>query len=243
MMRIIPAIDIIDGKCVRLSQGDYNQKRVYNENPLEVAKQFQDAGLTHLHLVDLDGAKAGKIINWKVLEKITSATNLTVDVGGGVKTEEDLKVVLNCGAKQVNIGSLAVSEPQIVLNWLAQYSADVIILSADVKGTKVAVSGWLKDSGVELNDLISQFTNEGLRYAVCTDISKDGMLQGPSFDLYKQLLTDFPKLRLIASGGVAEMDDLYALREIGVNGVIVGKAIYEGRIRLNELSRMIVEIN
>jgi phosphoribosylformimino-5-aminoimidazole carboxamide ribotide isomerase len=236
-MRIIPAIDIIDGKCVRLSQGDYERKKVYNENPVEVAQQFEDAGIKYLHLVDLDGAKAGKIINWKVLESIASKTKLTIDVGGGIKSEEDLNVVISSGAKQANIGSLAVSKPEVVFDWLQRFGPEVIILSADVKGTQVAVSGWIENSGIELNDLMQQYVEQGLRYAVCTDIAKDGMLQGPSVDLYRQLLEQFPSVQLIASGGVAEIADVELLYEIGVNGVIIGKAIYEGRIQLNELSR------
>lgn len=242
-MRIIPAIDIIEGKCVRLSQGDYDRKKIYNENPLEVAKEFEDAGITYLHLVDLDGAKAGKVINWKVLENIAAKTKLTIDVGGGIKTEQDLNIVLENGAKQANIGSLAVSKPEVVLEWLNHYGSEVILLSADVKGTKVAVSGWLEDSGMELTDLLSQYMAGGLRYAVCTDIAKDGMLEGPSTGLYQQLLQEFNTLELIASGGVSGMEDVLALQKIGVNGVIIGKAIYEGRIQLSELRQFIEQNN
>jgi phosphoribosylformimino-5-aminoimidazole carboxamide ribotide isomerase len=242
-MRIIPAIDIIEGKCVRLSQGDYNRKTVYNEDPLEVAQQFEDAGIRYLHLVDLDGAKAGKIINWKVLESIANHTQLIIDVGGGIKTEEDLKVVLSSGAKQANIGSLAVSKPDVVFDWINRFGSEVIILSADVKGNQVAVAGWMENSGIELNDLMRKYVENGLRYVVCTDISKDGMLQGPSIDLYKQLLTDFPAVQLIASGGVATIEDVDTLNTIGVNGVIIGKAIYEGRIKLSELGRFISQLN
>jgi phosphoribosylformimino-5-aminoimidazole carboxamide ribotide isomerase len=242
-MRIIPAIDIIEGKCVRLSQGDYNRKTVYNEDPLEVAQQFEDAGIRYLHLVDLDGAKAGKIINWKVLESIANHTQLIIDAGGGIKTEEDLKVVLSSGAKQANIGSLAVSKPDVVFDWINRFGSEVIILSADVKGNQVAVAGWMENSGIELNDLMRKYVENGLRYVVCTDISKDGMLQGPSIDLYKQLLTDFPAVQLIASGGVATIEDVDTLNTIGVNGVIIGKAIYEGRIKLSELGRFISQLN
>jgi phosphoribosylformimino-5-aminoimidazole carboxamide ribotide isomerase len=242
-MRIIPAIDIIEGKCVRLSQGDYNRKTVYNEDPLEVAQQFEDAGIRYLHLVDLDGAKAGKIINWKVLESIANHTQLIIDVGGGIKTEEELKVVLSSGAKQANIGSLAVSKPDVVFDWINRFGSEVIILSADVKGNQVAVAGWMENSGIELNDLMRKYVENGLRYVVCTDISKDGMLQGPSIDLYKQLLTDFPAVQLIASGGVATIEDVDTLNTIGVNGVIIGKAIYEGRIKLSELGRFISQLN
>lgn len=234
-MRIIPAIDIIDGKCVRLSQGDYNRKVIYNENPLEVAKMFEASGINFLHLVDLDGAKSGQVINWKVLEQIANQTTLHVDFGGGVKTDEAIKLVFDAGAKQVNIGSLAVSNSEKVLEWLGAFGAEKMILSADVNGSKVAVSGWVEDSGVELEDLISQYTSKGLKYAVCTDISKDGMLQGPSFELYKKTLQTFPKLKLIASGGVASIADVKALRELEMDGVIVGKAIYEGNITLKDL--------
>jgi phosphoribosylformimino-5-aminoimidazole carboxamide ribotide isomerase len=234
-MRIIPAIDIIDGKCVRLSQGDYNQKIIYNENPLEVAKEFEANGIEFLHLVDLDGAKAGKIINWKILEKIASQTQLKIDVGGGIKTNHDLEVVLKSGAHQVNIGSLATSNKTKVFEWIEVYGAEKIILSADVKGTKVAVSGWLEDSGLELNDLLKDYKEKGLIYCVCTDISKDGMLLGPSIDLYRETLKLFPDLKLIASGGVASMNDVLELKKLNMDGVIIGKAIYEGKIKLKEL--------
>jgi phosphoribosylformimino-5-aminoimidazole carboxamide ribotide isomerase len=234
-MRIIPAIDIIDGKCVRLSQGDYNQKIIYNENPLEVAKEFEANGIEFLHLVDLDGAKAGKIINWKILEKIASQTQLKIDVGGGIKTNHDLEVVLKSGAHQVNIGSLATSNKTKVFEWIEVYGAEKIILSADVKGTKVAVSGWLEDSGLELNDLLKDYLEKGLIYCVCTDISKDGMLLGPSIDLYRETLKLFPDLKLIASGGVASMNDVLELKKLNMDGVIIGKAIYEGKIKLSDL--------
>jgi phosphoribosylformimino-5-aminoimidazole carboxamide ribotide isomerase len=234
-MRIIPAIDIIDGKCVRLSQGDYNQKIIYNENPLEVAKEFEANGIEFLHLVDLDGAKAGKIINWKILEKIASQTQLKIDVGGGIKSDEDLVVVLKSGAQQVNIGSLATSNKTKVFEWMEIYGAEKIILSADVKGTKVAVSGWIEDSGLELNDLLKDYISKGLIYCVCTDISKDGMLLGPSIELYRETLKLFPDLKLIASGGVASINDVMELKQLNMDGVIIGKAIYEGKIKLNEL--------
>ncbi len=237
-MRIIPAIDIIDGKCVRLSQGDYNQKIIYNENPLEVAKEFEANGIEFLHLVDLDGAKAGKIINWKILEKIASQTQLKIDVGGGIKTNHDLEVVLKSGAHQVNIGSLATSNKTKVFEWMEVYGAEKIILSADVKGTKVAVSGWLEDSGLELNVLLKDYIEKGLIYCVCTDISKDGMLQGPSIDLYRETRKLFPDLKLIASGGVASMNDVIELKKLNMDGVIIGKAIYEGKIKLKELDEV-----
>lgn len=234
-MRIIPAIDIIDGKCVRLSQGDYNQKTVYNENPLEVAKQFEDAGLKYLHLVDLDGAKAKKVVNWKVLESITSQTELTVDFGGGIRTTEDVKTVLNAGAKQITAGSIAVNERDAVLEWLTEFGAEKIILGADAKDGRIATHGWLDDSGLDVIEFISEYQKEGIEYVVCTDISKDGMLEGPSIKLYERILANSPELKLIASGGVSSMDDLKELKRIGCEAAIVGKAIYEQKITLKEL--------
>jgi phosphoribosylformimino-5-aminoimidazole carboxamide ribotide isomerase len=237
-MRIIPAIDIIDGKCVRLSQGDYNQKTVYNENPLEVAKHFEDAGLKYLHLVDLDGAKARQVINWKVLEAITSKTNLQVDFGGGIRTTEDLKTVFNSGAKQITAGSIAVHERDTVLEWMTDFGTEKIILGADAKDGKIATHGWLDDSGLDVVNFISDYHALGIQYSVCTDISKDGMLEGPSIELYKKILAACPKLNLIASGGVSSMEDLIHLKEIGCEAAIVGKAIYEGRVTLKELSQL-----
>lgn len=234
-MRIIPAIDIIDGKCVRLSQGDYAQKTVYNENPLEVAKQFQDAGLKYLHLVDLDGAKAKKVVNWKVLENITSNTNLQVDFGGGLRTTEDVKTVFEAGAIQITAGSIAVNDRETVLQWISEFGAEKIILGADAKDGRIATHGWLDDSGLDAIDFISNYQQEGIEYVVCTDIAKDGMLQGPSIELYKQILKQIPNLRLIASGGVSSMADLQELKRIGCEAAIVGKAFYEGRILLKEL--------
>jgi len=237
-MRIIPAIDIIDGKCVRLSQGDYNQKTVYNENPLEVAKQFEDAGLNYLHLVDLDGAKARQVINWKVLEAITSKTNLQVDFGGGIRTTEDLETVFNSGAKQITAGSIAVNERDTVLEWMTDFGGEKIILGADAKDGKIATHGWLDDSGLDVVNFISDYHALGIQYSVCTDISKDGMLEGPSIELYEKILAACTKLNLISSGGVSSLEDLINLKEIGCEAAIVGKAIYEGKVTLKELSEL-----
>ncbi len=237
-MRIIPAIDIIDGKCVRLSQGDYDQKTVYNENPLEVAKQFETSGLKYLHLVDLDGAKAKKVINWKVLETITSQTNLNVDFGGGLRTMEDVQTVFNCGAKQITAGSIAVNDRETVLAWISTFGTEKIILGADAKNGRIATHGWLDDSGLDAIEFIAGYQQKGIKYVVCTDIAKDGMLEGPSIELYKQILKKNAGLKLIASGGVSSLEDLIQLKEICCEAVIVGKAIYEGRISLDELAEL-----
>jgi phosphoribosylformimino-5-aminoimidazole carboxamide ribotide isomerase len=237
-VRIIPAIDIIDGKCVRLSQGDYAQKTVYNENPLEVAKQFEDAGLRHLHLVDLDGAKARKVINWKVLETIVTNTALKVDFGGGLRTTEDVRKVLECGAAQITAGSIAVSDRDTVLQWLTEFGAERIILGADAKDGHIATHGWLDDSGLDVLRFIDDYHSKGIRYVVCTDIAKDGMLQGPSIELYQRILAASKDVNLIASGGVSSIQDLRELKTAGLEAAIVGKAIYEGRITLKELSEL-----
>lgn len=236
-MQIIPAIDIIDGKCVRLTQGDYNQKAIYNEAPLEVALAFQEAGLQRLHLVDLDGARAGAIINWKVLEQLASRTSLVIDFGGGIKTEQDLSVVFNAGAAYATIGSLAVKQETFFVGWLKKYGADKFLLGADVKEEKIAVAGWLEKTDVWIYDFIEKYIGHGIQQLFCTDVSKDGKLEGPSLDLYKQILQKFPSLHFIASGGVSNMTDLEVLREAGCSGAIVGKAIYENRISLKELSK------
>lgn len=234
-MEIIPAIDIIDGKCVRLTQGDYSQKKVYNERPLEVARQFEDAGLKRLHLVDLDGAKAGAVKNWKVLETIAGKTQLTVDFGGGIKTETDVDIVFNSGAALATIGSIAVKEPEMFVSWLRQYGAERFLLGADVKSEKIAVSGWTETTDRWIYDFIADYLEKGVQQIFCTDVSKDGLLQGPALELYRNILGKFPKLHFIASGGVSGMDDVHRLEEIGCKGVIIGKAIYEGRITLKEL--------
>jgi len=234
---IIPAIDIIDGKCVRLSQGDYATQKVYNEDPLEVAKEFQDAGITSLHLVDLDGAKQGRIINYKVLEQIAGKTNLVVDFGGGLKTSEDLYIAFESGAQMVTGGSIAVKQPDEFERWIQQYGSDKIILGADAKDNKIAVTGWLEETDQELIPFIAAYKQKGIQKVICTDISKDGMLQGPAIDLYKQILDEIPDLYLVASGGVSRIADIEALAQANIPAVIFGKAIYEGRIKLKELGR------
>lgn len=237
-MRIIPAIDIIEGKCVRLSKGDYDTKKIYNEDPLEVAKSFEDAGLKYLHLVDLDGAKAKHIVNWKVLEKLATKTSLKIDFGGGVKSDNDLRIAFESGATQITGGSIAVKEPVLFSSWITAYSADKIILGADVLDGKIAVSGWQEGTDQEIEAFIKDYVEKGIEYVISTDISKDGMLEGPSFELYNSILKELPELKLIASGGVSSMDDLVKLKENGLEGAIVGKAIYENRVTLKELSEI-----
>ncbi len=235
-MDIIPAIDIIDGKCVRLTQGDYAQKKVYNEHPLEVAQAFEDAGLSRLHLVDLDGAKAGAVKNWKVLETLAAKTSMVIDFGGGIKKVEDVEIVFNSGAALATVGSVAVKDAPLFLSWLEAFGADNFLLGADVKNEKIAVGGWLETTDRWIYDFIDDYIGKGVRQLFCTDVSKDGLLQGPSIALYKNILQQFPSLHFIASGGVSSMDDLYRLAEIGCKGAIVGKAIYEGHITLKELT-------
>jgi phosphoribosylformimino-5-aminoimidazole carboxamide ribotide isomerase len=236
-MEIIPAIDIIEGKCVRLTQGDYGQKKVYNERPLEVALAFQDAGLKRLHLVDLDGAKAGAVRNWKVLEAIAGKTELVVDFGGGIKTAADVEIVFKSGAALATVGSIAVKDGPLFVSWLEQYGAERFLLGADVKNEKIAVSGWLETTDRWVYDFIREYIEKGVRQVFCTDVSKDGLLQGPALELYKNIVEKFPELYFIASGGVSGMDDVRRLEEAGCKGVIIGKAIYEGRIALTELSK------
>jgi phosphoribosylformimino-5-aminoimidazole carboxamide ribotide isomerase len=237
-MEIIPAIDIIDGKCVRLTQGDYAQKKVYNEHPLEVAAAFEDAGLRRLHLVDLDGAKAGAVKNWKVLETLAGKTSLVIDFGGGIKTAADVDIVFNSGAALVTVGSIAVKDAGLFSDWLSEYGAEKFLLGADVKEEKIAVHGWQETTDIWIYDFIRDFVERGVRQVFCTDVSKDGLLQGPALELYRMIVKEFPDLHFIASGGVSGMDDLHRLEEVGCKGVIIGKAIYEGRIRLNELSNL-----
>jgi phosphoribosylformimino-5-aminoimidazole carboxamide ribotide isomerase len=239
MFQIIPAIDLIEGKCVRLTQGDYSQKTVYNENPLEVAKQFEDAGLSRLHLVDLDGAKAKKVVNWKVLETISTKTGLHIDFGGGVQSDDDLRVVFESGAKQVTGGSIAVKNPELFEGWLQKHGGDKMILGADARNEKVAVSGWEEGTAIWVYDFVQQWVEKGATYVISTDVAKDGLLQGPSFDLYKKLQQQSPSLNIIASGGVSNLGDIEKLAEMNLFGVIVGKAIYEGRVSLSELSKWI----
>lgn len=237
-MRIIPAIDIIEGKCVRLSKGDYSTKKIYNEDPLEVAKSFEDAGLEYLHLVDLDGAKAKHIVNWKVLEKLATRTSLKIDFGGGVKSDQDLRIAFESGANQITGGSIAVKEPVLFTSWITAYGTTKIILGADAMDGKIAVSGWQEGTDQEIEAFISEYVDKGISYVISTDIAKDGMLEGPSFELYNAILKELPNLKLIASGGVSTMDDLIKLKEDGLEGAIVGKAIYENKITLKELSEI-----
>ncbi|MDX8338419.1 1-(5-phosphoribosyl)-5-[(5-phosphoribosylamino)methylideneamino]imidazole-4-carboxamide isomerase [Draconibacterium sp. IB214405] len=238
-IEIIPAIDLIDAKCVRLSQGDYNQKTVYNENPLEVAKMFEDAGITRLHLVDLDGAKAKHIVNYKVLENIAGKTNLVIDFGGGLKSDKDLEIAFNSGAAMVTGGSIAVKEKDTFLSWLEKFGSEKIILGADAKDGNIAVSGWLETTELGVIDFISEFHKQGISKVISTDISRDGMLSGPSFELYADIMKTLPEVEIIASGGIASMDDILKLDEMGVPGVITGKAIYENRITLKEIEKFI----
>lgn len=241
-MRIIPAIDIIDGKCVRLSKGDYDTKKIYNEHPLEVAKEFEAHGIQHLHLVDLDGAKSKHIVNHKVLEQIASKTSLKIDFGGGLKTDEDLRIAFESGANQITGGSIAVKDKPTFTSWISKFGNEKIILGADAHNEKIAVSGWLEESDKELIPFIQEYQKEGITYVICTDISKDGMLEGPSFELYKRILAGTTSLKLIASGGISTFDELPKLAEIGCEGTIIGKAIYENRISLKQLEDYILNI-
>jgi len=234
-IEIIPAIDIIGGKCVRLSQGDYERKTVYNENPLEVARMFEDAGISRLHLVDLDGAKAKHIVNYKVLEQIASKTQLIIDFGGGLKSDEDLKVAFESGAAMVTGGSIAVKEPKMFLSWLEKFGSEKIILGADAKDGKIAVSGWQESTKLPVVKFIAEFHKKGISKVISTDISRDGMLTGPAFELYAEIMETLPDVEIIASGGIASMDDIYKLAEMSVPGVITGKAIYEGKISLKDI--------
>lgn len=243
-MRIIPAIDIIDGKCVRLTKGDYNTKKIYNENPLEVAKEFEAAGIEYLHVVDLDGAKASEIINYKVLEQIATKTNLKIDFGGGLKSDKDLEIAFNSGANQITGGSIAVKNPTIFERWIEKFGAEKIILGADfypdTTGGKIATNGWQEESSLELVPFIADYQQKGIQYVICTDISKDGMLQGPSFEVYQQILSEVKHVKLIASGGISTFDELPKLAENGCEGVIIGKAIYENKISLKQLEQFII---
>lgn len=234
-MTIIPAIDIIDGKCVRLTHGDYAQQKVYNENPVEVAKQFENAGITRLHMVDLDGAKAGTITNLKVLEAVASQTKLLIDFGGGIKKIQDVESVFNAGASVATIGSLAVKHPELLEEWLLEFGADKFLIGADVLEEKIKISGWLEDGGMNVFDFIGKMIGLGVTNIFCTDISKDGAMKGPSVDLYKRIIEEHPEIHLIASGGVTTSNDVLILKEAGCAGAIIGKAIYEGTINLNQL--------
>ncbi|WP_027384805.1 1-(5-phosphoribosyl)-5-[(5-phosphoribosylamino)methylideneamino]imidazole-4-carboxamide isomerase [Epilithonimonas caeni] len=234
-MRIIPAIDIINGECVRLSKGDYNQKTIYSKNVLDVAKNFENNGIQFLHLVDLDGAKQNEIINYKILEQISKETNLIIDFGGGLKSEKDIQIAFESGANQVTLGSVAIKNPELFLETLEKYGSKKIILGADAKNEKIAVSGWLEESEMNVYDFIKEKTEAGIQYVISTDIDKDGMLEGPSFDLYQKIISENPDIKLIASGGITSIEDLEKVKSIGCEGVIIGKALYENRITFNDL--------
>ncbi len=236
-MRIIPAIDIIGGKCVRLTKGDYSTQKIYSENPLDMAKIFEDAGIQYLHVVDLDGAKAKQIVNYKILEVLVSQTNLNVDFGGGIKSENDIKTAFECGAKQITVGSIAAQNQDLMLEWLMKYGAEKIILGADCKNRRIATNGWLENSNLDVIFFIKDYENKGAKYSIVTDIDKDGMLSGPAFELYEEILTD-TTISLIASGGITTIKDVQKLKNIGCEGAIIGKAIYEGTINLKELSEL-----
>lgn len=239
-MRIIPAIDIIEGKCVRLTKGDYTTKKIYNENPVEVAKQFEDSGITYLHVVDLDGAKASHIVNYKVLEAIATRTSLKIDFGGGLKSDNDLHIAFESGASQITGGSIAVKNPELFESWIGKYGANKIILGADCNNEKIAIQGWQEASELNVVPFIKGYESKGIRYVICTDIAKDGMLEGPSFDLYVKILEQSPEIQLIASGGISTYEELPKLSELGCEGVIIGKAIYENKISLKQLENYIL---
>lgn len=239
MIRIIPAIDIIDGKCVRLTKGDYSQKIIYNEDPLEVAKEFESIGIKYLHLVDLDGAKAKRIINWKVLESISKETNLIIDFGGGIRSEEDLRIAFESGASKITAGSVAVKNKEMVIGWMNKYGGDKIILGADTMNGMISINAWQDATELPLIEFIKNYYALGFKETIVTDISKDGVLTGPAFELYKNIKNEIPNISLIASGGVSDISDVEKLNEMKIDGVIIGKAIYEGRIKLNELKRFL----
>ncbi len=239
MIKIIPSIDLVDGKCVRLTQGNFEEKKIYDSDPVAVAKRFAEAGIERLHLVDLDGAKAGKVINHKILEQIATETKLKVDFGGGVKSDEDIQKVFDCGAKQVSAGTIAVQNPKLVLSWIQKYGKDKIILGADVLNGIVRINGWVNPSEIKLFDFITNYQWHGIRYVLCTDIEKDGMMKGSSVELYKSIIKQFPEMRVIASGGVSSIEEIKQLNKIGCYGVVIGKAIYENLINLEDLAKLI----
>jgi phosphoribosylformimino-5-aminoimidazole carboxamide ribotide isomerase len=239
MIKIIPSIDLVDGKCVRLTQGNFEEKKIYDSDPVAVAKRFAEAGIERLHLVDLDGAKAGKVINHKILEQIATETKLKVDFGGGVKSDEDIQKVFDCGAKQVSAGTIAVQNPKLVLSWIQKYGKDKIILGADVLNGIVRINGWVNPSEIKLFDFITNYQWHGIRYVLCTDIEKDGMMKGSSVELYKSIIKQFPEMRVIASGGVSSIEEIKQLNKIGCYGVVIGKAIYENLISLEDLAKLI----
>ena len=237
MIELIPAIDIIDGKCVRLTQGDYATKKVYNEDPLEVAKMFEGNGIRRLHVVDLDGAREGRIINYRILERIATRTSLIIDFGGGLKQEDDLEIAFESGAQMVTGGSIAVKNPEMFTSWISKFGSEKIILGADAKEKKIAISGWEETTSQELVPFIKGYYDKGITKVICTDIARDGMLQGPAIDLYKEIRDEIPFLYIIASGGVSSIEDIEILSEAGIPAVIFGKAIYEGKIQLKDLLR------
>jgi len=239
MITIIPAIDIIDGKCVRLSRGDFDSQKIYNENPLEVARQFAGTGITRLHLVDLDGARQKRVVNWKVLESIAAGTPLQIDFGGGIRDDEDVRIAFESGARQITAGSIAVNQPDKVCDWLKIFGSEKIILGADVKDRKIAIHGWQEESTLDVLDFLRDYQQKGARQTICTDVACDGMLTGPAFELYREIKREFANLFLIASGGVGRFDDVVRLQEDGIDGVIIGKALYEGRISLAELKGLL----
>lgn len=238
-MLIVPAIDIIDGKCVRLTKGDYTTKIIYNEDPLEVAKEFEANGITHLHLVDLDGAKSGAVVNWQVLENVTHNTSLQVDFSGGIKTKQTAQKCFDLGAQQIAVGSLAVKNQKEFVDWIWAFGEEKLILGADVINEKIAINGWQETSTKSVYDFLDYYFEEGIDYVLCTDVSKDGMLQGPSFELYRNIIEEYPELKLIASGGVSTKDDLLQLKELGCYAAIVGKAFYEGKILMQDLKEFL----
>lgn len=241
-MELIPAIDLIEGKCVRLTQGDYSTRKVYNEDPLEVALQFESVGIERLHVVDLDGAKAGHIVNYNVLERLASRTRLIIDFGGGLKSDEDLRIAFDCGAQMITGGSIAVKKPERFLTWLEKYGGERVILGADAKDKKIAVSGWEEGTDLDLIPFVKDYREKGVQKIICTDIGRDGMLQGPAIDLYKEIKEEVEGLYVIASGGVSSMADIERLDEAGIPAVIFGKAIYEGRIRMSEIEKYVLKI-
>ncbi len=238
MIKIIPAIDIIDGKCVRLTQGDYNQKKVYNDNPVEVAKAFEDAGITQLHLVDLDGAREKRIINHEVIKQIAIHTDLAIDFGGGLQSDEDVKIAFESGASQITGGSIAVKDEEMFSRWIEEFGPEKIILGADAKDGMIAIGGWQETTEIPVFDLIRKYHEKGLIYTISTDVAKDGMMEGPSFELYEEMKAEFPDMNIIASGGVKDKEDIVKLMSIGVYGVIVGKAYYEGSIGLKDIENI-----
>lgn len=235
MIELIPAIDLIDGKCVRLTKGDYNQKKIYNENPVEIAKGFEEMGFKRLHVVDLDGARSKHIVNVDVLKAITTETNLVVDFGGGIKSEEDIEKAFANGASMVTIGSIAVTQPELFLKWLDQYGAEKLILGADVKNGMISINGWKEDSAEQLLPFLKKYIDHGVKNVLCTEISKDGTLQGPALQLYQEIMAAYPQQHLIASGGVSSNEDIIALDQAGIPAVVFGKAFYEGKINIPEL--------